>query len=64
MFFYHDLQDEPIDKSKHQGDLEEEEQEDEMDEEELEDGMESFDTLSRHCFALNSKVYLFAYYIL
>ena len=44
--------------------MEEEEQEDEMDEEELEDGMESFDTLSRHCFALNSKVYLFAYYSL
>ncbi|CAN6818769.1 unnamed protein product [Brassica oleracea] len=38
--------DEPIDKSKHWGDLEEEEQEEEMDEEELEDGMESVDTLS------------------
>ena len=38
MLFYHDLQDEPIDKSKHGGDLEEEEQEEEMDEEELEDG--------------------------
>ncbi|WZZ25157.1 hypothetical protein YC2023_008558 [Brassica napus] len=48
-------EDEPIDKSKHWGDLEEEEeeeeeeedeQEEEMDEEELEDGMESVDTLS------------------
>ncbi|KAL0705701.1 hypothetical protein Bca4012_072126 [Brassica carinata] len=38
--------DEPIDKSKHWGDLEEEEQEEEMDEEELEDDMESVDTLS------------------
>ncbi|WZZ42227.1 hypothetical protein YC2023_038486 [Brassica napus] len=38
--------DEPIDKSKHWDDLEEEEQEEEMDEEELEDGMESVDTLS------------------
>ncbi|KAL0814930.1 hypothetical protein Bca101_071373 [Brassica carinata] len=47
--------DEPIDKSKHWGDLEEEEQEEEMDEEELEDDMESVDTLSRYCFALNSE---------
>ncbi|KAG2253310.1 hypothetical protein Bca52824_083446 [Brassica carinata] len=39
--------DEPIDKIKHWGDLEEEEQEEEMDEEELEDGMESVDTFSR-----------------
>ncbi|WZZ75770.1 hypothetical protein YC2023_087140 [Brassica napus] len=50
--------DEPIDKSKLWGDLEEEEeeeQEEEMDEEELEDGMESVYTLSRYCFALNSE---------
>ncbi|KAL0762907.1 hypothetical protein Bca101_079058 [Brassica carinata] len=43
-------EDEPIDKSKLWGDLEEEEeeeQEEEMDEEELEDGMESVDTFSR-----------------
>ncbi|CAF2026240.1 hypothetical protein HID58_077966 [Brassica napus] len=42
-------EDEPIDKSKLWGDLEEEEeeeQEEEMDEEELEDGMESVYTLS------------------
>ncbi|KAF3486758.1 hypothetical protein F2Q69_00057161 [Brassica cretica] len=42
-------EDEPIDKSKLWGDLEEEEeeeQEEEMDEEELEDCMESVDTLS------------------
>ncbi|KAH0942298.1 LOW QUALITY PROTEIN: hypothetical protein HID58_001935 [Brassica napus] len=47
--------DEPIDKSKHWGDLEEEEQEEEMDEEELEDGMESFDTLSRHSLQLAQR---------
>ena len=64
MLFYHDLQDEPIDKSKHWGDLEEEEQEEEMDEEELEDGMEIWNTLSRYCFAFNSEVYLFVYYSL
>ncbi|EOA17961.1 hypothetical protein CARUB_v10006376mg [Capsella rubella] len=38
-------EEEPIDKSKHWGDLEEEEEE-EMDEEDLEDGSESVDTLS------------------
>ncbi|CAN6913941.1 unnamed protein product [Brassica oleracea var. botrytis] len=46
-------EDEPIDKSKLWGDLEEEEeeeQEEEMDEEELEDGMESVDTFSRYFF--------------
>ncbi|KAH0935320.1 hypothetical protein HID58_012437 [Brassica napus] len=44
----YDYEDEPTDKSKLWGDLEEEEeQEEEMDEEELEDGMESVDTLSR-----------------
>ncbi|KAG5406847.1 hypothetical protein IGI04_012966 [Brassica rapa subsp. trilocularis] len=43
----YDYEDEPTDKSKLWGDLEEEEeQEEEMDEEELEDGMESVDTLS------------------
>ncbi|KAJ4895499.1 proline-rich spliceosome-associated (PSP) family protein [Raphanus sativus] len=43
-------EDEPIDKSKHWGDLEEEEEEEEEEEmeeeEELEDGMESVDTMS------------------
>lgn len=43
------LQDEPVDRSKHWGDLEEEEEEEEepMEDEEMEDGIQSVDTISR-----------------
>ncbi|OIT35236.1 hypothetical protein A4A49_27941 [Nicotiana attenuata] len=41
-----DYEDEPVDKTKHWGDLEEEEVEEEMEEEELDDGTHSVDSLS------------------
>lgn len=50
------LQDEPVDRSKHWGDLEEEEEEEEdeeeeveepMEDEDMEDGTQSVDTISR-----------------
>ena len=47
------LQEEPVDRSKHWGDLEEEEEEEEeeepMEDEDMEEGMQSVDTISR-CF--------------
>ena len=49
------MQEEPVDKTKHWGDLEEEEEEEEeeeveeqYEEEELEDGIQSVDSLSRY----------------
>ena len=48
------FQEEPVDKTKHWGDLEEEEEgeeeevEEEIEEEELEDGIQSVDSLSRY----------------
>ena len=49
------IQEEPVDKSKHWGDLEEEEEEeeeegeeDQINEDELEDGIQSVDSLSRY----------------
>lgn len=48
------LQEEPVDRSKHWGDLEEEEEEEEeqeeeepMEDEDMEEGMQSVDTISR-----------------
>ena len=44
------MQEEPVDKTKHWGDLEEEEEEEGMEEEEFEDGVQSVDSLSRYCY--------------
>jgi splicing factor 3B subunit 2 len=57
------MQEEPVDKTKHWGDLEEEaeeedddeeeEEEVEMEEDELEDGIQSVDSLSRYCYIIS-----------